>query len=54
MIQNQSDLTITTNKIAKPQGSMVKDICKELNLQKSDYQGYRVSSNFIIINFFKI
>jgi len=35
--------TTITNSIIKPHGSLAKNICKALNLQKIDYQGYRVS-----------
>jgi hypothetical protein len=29
--------------IVKPRGSLAKNVCKVLNLQKAVYQGYRVS-----------
>ncbi|CAG8691929.1 4820_t:CDS:10 [Rhizophagus irregularis] len=40
-IQASSQLESRTSTVAKPQGSTAKNICKVLNLQKSDYQGYR-------------
>ena len=48
-IQTSSESRIITNKIPKLRGGMAKNICKELNLQKCVYQGYRVSFNFIVI-----
>jgi len=35
--------TTITNGIIKLHGSLAKNICKALNLQKIDYQGYHVS-----------